>query len=883
MEAKALRQLRSEQPLEALAEAVATLEAAQSGNAQALELAEAVWLDHFVGLYSDDKPGAPALLVWDAVRHVIKDCRTRQVATDKKWWGMLERAESACKAYLTVFYERLHAGSKLHTFPAGHLLSAAFALARAASLWATQPQGLPAAEVQKQLTQAMADYATFWQGEAIGLRLGTTFSPSTLSESPIEAAERYLACHVAAMKPHEQSLQIGRAMVRYALRWLLNVPQDLNDVRQTIVLFAAEGGSFGYGTSGVLEVKPQRWGQPGGAFFVNPVFLGMTLLDDTWRLSFDRAYRAAKSLVPADEWNDTGDVAWRIIFSESELRRPGDVDLRQPLVGGPSASGAAAVSLAMLWTHRPMRIEVCLTAEVDENGNLHDVGGKFAKLGGQWAGATELSLLHFVLIGKPEQSEVSDLVWDALVKKANLRLDYVETVEGAIELMSAATPCQIDSPICLTTVQKIAKRRMWLDHFRSFAGTVCQHMQELTGCAFQVWDPNGRGITKRFKPHQICEWFYESLPVGERCSQDDKKAVERVLRTCKAFQYDCWAGFTCFMVPIELNSTAVGVISTGEFFLTDDSLTSAGRRACDQMGYDAEMRLELKKVRRLNVDQVASLKRTVRFLAGIIADMLADRLHEMNCDEYFESLVKRAEEDLSQNRYGILLAPRIIWSAYGSFMSQVMSVSQWEQELKLNHFLSPLHDLTSLLEGLPDEPNREHAHALIQECSTRVRTSLTRSDGIGGLWLEGARKVPVKLAECAEQVIEEFRAQLRPGEIKISISSRIELVAIRSHLEWILRNLVDNAIKSSESPRLISISAEDCGDELVVRVSHNGRGMTMAEWECIIQGLGPCDGKELRVVKELAERNWGDMERESIDEQGSTIKITFTRLRTKRA
>lgn len=889
MDVDELRRLRSERPLEALLAAVSILEVAKTGAAAATEAAQSVWQEHFVGQYADDNrdQNVAAMLLWDAARQAVDNCATNPALLEG-YWRALDGAESVCAAYLPQFYARHYADHGMPAVQATRLMTAAFAIARFAPLLATR--GVRPDSEFRQLDVALAGFSSFWAGDQVDLLVPNA---GTLSLS-LEDVDQQLAEYKVASEAHRQSLQVGRAMVRYGLRWLLNASVDQHRLWRTTILFALESGAEDSGTSAMLEIRRQPWSNPDGVFFVDPVSLGVMVLDDGWRSSFDRAYRVATTFLAQDQRHGIGDVVWRIAFRGQEWRRLGEIDLRQPLLVGASGSGAAVVSLVALGRDLPLHLRVAVTAEVDDDGRLNDVGGKFAKFGGDWAGA-RVGWLHAVLIGKQKSLSSGDLdLWRASAAKNNLELDVVGTVPDALDRMTTTKRAPLVSPFAppgrLNELQVIARKRMRLDHYRRFAAQVCKYMVDLTRCAFQIWDADGVPITDRFKPHRICGWLLPSTRFGGLCQADDQRAINEVLTTCRPHRYKCWADFWCFMVPIELNSTAVGLISVGEFFITERRLSSEGQQACKDLGYGHSLPGEEGEVRKLTMEEVESLELTVQFLARIIADMLADRQYEQNCHEYIESLVQAAKTSLSSDENGIALAYGFILSVYGFFMSQVMSVSPLEQQLKLAHLVSPLLELQPLLSRIPDESARRRAQSLVEECATRVRTEVTDSRGQDAFWFGAPRKERVKLAECVDQVIDEFRAQIGPGEFISQIRARTTLIAIKSDLEQILRNLVHNAIKACETQVEICISVDDQEDALVLRVRDNGCGMSEPEWEHVFaQGipgenfrrLGRAgEGRGLRNALELAERNWGDLVIEDSGKHGTTIKLTFSKLHT---
>ena len=108
------------------------------------------------------------------------------------------------------------------------------------------------------------------------------------------------------------------------------------------------------------------------------------------------------------------------------------------------------------------------------------------------------------------------------------------------------------------------------------------------------------------------------------------------------------------------------------------------------------------------------------------------------------------------------------------------------------------------------------------------------------------------------------------------------------HLRGIIENLIDNAIKASNPPRLIAINARQTGDEITLEVRDNGCGMDEIQIERIWAGSGSGAnftaigragaGMGLQLVMQLAAKNWGELQIKSKPSGGSLISIVFTQM-----
>jgi len=103
-----------------------------------------------------------------------------------------------------------------------------------------------------------------------------------------------------------------------------------------------------------------------------------------------------------------------------------------------------------------------------------------------------------------------------------------------------------------------------------------------------------------------------------------------------------------------------------------------------------------------------------------------------------------------------------------------------------------------------------------------------------------------------------------------------------------LDSLIDNAIKASDSPREISVSACRNNDEVTIVVRDNGCGMDSSTAARVGERVET--GKSFRkrgkegagmgvyLVRQLAAKNWGEVEFISEPGKGTAANLTFTQL-----
>jgi two-component system, OmpR family, sensor kinase len=100
-----------------------------------------------------------------------------------------------------------------------------------------------------------------------------------------------------------------------------------------------------------------------------------------------------------------------------------------------------------------------------------------------------------------------------------------------------------------------------------------------------------------------------------------------------------------------------------------------------------------------------------------------------------------------------------------------------------------------------------------------------------------------------------------------------------------LLNVVDNAVKYSESPSEIVVTADTAPEEVTIRVRDHGPGLSAEEQEHVFDrfyrgGRGRSQrtggsGLGLSIVQALAERSAGSVSLETELERGTTVKITL--------
>ncbi len=125
----------------------------------------------------------------------------------------------------------------------------------------------------------------------------------------------------------------------------------------------------------------------------------------------------------------------------------------------------------------------------------------------------------------------------------------------------------------------------------------------------------------------------------------------------------------------------------------------------------------------------------------------------------------------------------------------------------------------------------------------------------------------------------------RPNDIRLIIQDYILRIS-SIHLKKILEEILDNALKFSNTSSMVVVTTHDLGNTILIQVSDVGRGMLPEQIECVNsfnqfdretfeqQGLG----LGLVIARELTELYQGSLVIKSQIGQGTTVSITLPKL-----
>lgn len=178
----------------------------------------------------------------------------------------------------------------------------------------------------------------------------------------------------------------------------------------------------------------------------------------------------------------------------------------------------------------------------------------------------------------------------------------------------------------------------------------------------------------------------------------------------------------------------------------------------------------------------------------------------------------------------------------------------------------------------------------IPEALGFIRSSTSKMDGLIGAILklsrEGRRELKrerVNLHDLIAQAASTLQYQVDSAGATIDIPESLpSVVADRLALEQIFGNLLDNAVKylARERPGLITVTGQESGGRVKIKISDNGRGIDQKDMERIFELFRragsqdrPGEGVGLAYVRSLARRLGGDVAVASKLGEGSTFEV----------
>src|SRR5579884_946664 len=144
------------------------------------------------------------------------------------------------------------------------------------------------------------------------------------------------------------------------------------------------------------------------------------------------------------------------------------------------------------------------------------------------------------------------------------------------------------------------------------------------------------------------------------------------------------------------------------------------------------------------------------------------------------------------------------------------------------------------------------------------------------------------LGPLIQAVVRRLRAKSPDVEVTLDIPDNLPAVmADRERIEEVLQNLLDNAIKYSPRERVVHISAQAMGEEVIVSIRDAGMGISLRDQEEVFERFHrvgdsmaqatPGAGLGLYICRAIVEAHGGRIWVESTLREGSTFSFSLPR------
>lgn len=154
---------------------------------------------------------------------------------------------------------------------------------------------------------------------------------------------------------------------------------------------------------------------------------------------------------------------------------------------------------------------------------------------------------------------------------------------------------------------------------------------------------------------------------------------------------------------------------------------------------------------------------------------------------------------------------------------------------------------------------------------------------------EGSRKLKLEkldMATIAQNLVRTRAPQAQARHAELTVGDCPPLVADRASIEQVIGNLLDNALRYNQPPRLnqIHVWGEETNDEVIYHVRDTGRGIDKNDQERIFlmfrrAGLSDTEGEGigLTYIQVWVRRHGGQITVESEPNVGSTFSFTISK------
>ena len=234
-------------------------------------------------------------------------------------------------------------------------------------------------------------------------------------------------------------------------------------------------------------------------------------------------------------------------------------------------------------------------------------------------------------------------------------------------------------------------------------------------------------------------------------------------------------------------------------------------------------------------------------------------------------------------------------------LENLASVSRMKSEFIsiVSHQLrSPLSNLKWAIEllmsgrlGKVEEKQTEYFH-ILKENSARMHELISDLLVISRMETAGffSKKTPFSLTELTKEIIERFSVFAKSSNISIVLDSRertSDVIANSNHIQLVVENFLDNAIRYVKQSGDIKIKIEDRNGKIYFEIKDNGVGIPNDDQKYIFQKFFRAknvmkyqtqgSGLGLYIAKNIIEKSNGKIGFKSKENEGSTFWFTLPR------
>lgn len=235
----------------------------------------------------------------------------------------------------------------------------------------------------------------------------------------------------------------------------------------------------------------------------------------------------------------------------------------------------------------------------------------------------------------------------------------------------------------------------------------------------------------------------------------------------------------------------------------------------------------------------------------------------------------------------ILVAFFMLWLLWA--LQKQISQLQWREQAVsgiVHDLKSPLSYVYTFLDYLASKEQQPAVQVQLNNASANITKLTNKMDVLLTLFRSKKKEIimestPYKLAQKCQELVSELKVIHQDKQIrfKLSIPEKLEIKADPLYFEAALRNLLDNAIKYSDTPVNLAITSTQKQKELYICISDSGNGIPKKEQMRVFQEFYRVDnnskghGIGLAFTQQVIKAHKGHISLQSEIGKGSTFCI----------